>query len=124
MNNLTNKDAILNFLKNIANNNIDSDPVDTIIEFLHRDINIDIIPVLLEKISCKYNDFNDYFESRTKIDELIALKETDLEKYYSIIHYENILLNMLCNIVEMPYTIVLDPDDLSKSYYLVIKLKN
>ena len=54
---------------------------------------------------------------------LIDLKEEDPEKYYTVIHYANIMLNLLCSLLEMNQTIVLDAEDLRKSYFLVIKLK-
>ena len=96
---------------------------DSIVNFLHQDEITDVIDLVKEKITCKYPDFLDYFDTTENIMALIDLKEEDPEKYYTVIHYANIMLNLLCSLLEMSQTIVLDAEDLRKSYFLVIKLK-
>lgn len=120
---MTNTELIINFLKKTAKNDNDSNAMDAIIEFLQRDMLEDAIPIIIEKIKTDY-DFHSYFESCETINDLIALKTTEPEKYYSIIHFENILINILCALIEMPYIVVLEPEDLYKSYYLVINAKS
>ena len=125
MKKLTPTQSLLRFLESYGTVQDDksTEMFDSIVNFLHQDEITDVIDLVKEKITCKYPDFLDYFDTTENIIALIDLKEEDPEKYYTVIHYANIMLNLLCSLLEMSQTIVLDPEDLRKSYFLVIKLK-
>lgn len=125
MKKLTPTQSLLRFLESYGTVQEDksTEMFDSIVNFLHQDEITDVIDLVKEKITCKYPDFLDYFDTTENIMALIDLKEEDPEKYYTVIHYANIMLNLLCSLLEMSQTIVLDPEDLRKSYFLVIKLK-
>lgn len=125
MKKLTPTQSILRFLESYGTvqEDLSTEMFDSIVNFLHQDEITDVIDLVKEKITCKYPDFLDYFDTTENIMTLIDLKEEDPEKYYTVIHYANIMLNLLCSLLEMGQTIVLDPEDLRKSYFLVIKLK-
>lgn len=125
MKKLTPTQSLLRFLESYGTVQEDksTEMFDSIVSFLHQDEITDVIELVKEKITCKYPDFLDYFDTTENIMALIDLKEEDPEKYYTVIHYANIMLNLLCSLLEMSQTIVLDPEDLRKSYFLVIKLK-
>jgi hypothetical protein len=125
MKKLTPTQSLLRFLESYGTVQEDksTEMFDSIVNFLHQDEITEVIDLVKEKITCKYPDFLDYFDTTENIMALIDLKEEDPEKYYTVIHYANIMLNLLCSLLEMSQTIVLDPEDLRKSYFLVIKLK-
>jgi hypothetical protein len=125
MKKLTPTQSLLRFLESYGTVQEDksTEMFDSIVNFLHQDEITEVIDLVKEKITCKYPDFLDYFDTTENIMALIDLKEEDPEKYYTVIHYANIMLNLLCSFLEMSQTIVLDPEDLRKSYFLVIKLK-
>ena len=125
MKKLTPTESLLRFLESYGTVQEDksTEMFDSIVNFLHQDEITEVIELVKEKITCKYPDFLDYFDTTENIMALIDLKEEDPEKYYTVIHYANIMLNLLCSLLEMSQTIVLDPEDLRKSYFLVIKLK-
>jgi hypothetical protein len=125
MKKLTPTQSLLRFLESYGTVQEDksTEMFDSIVNFLHQDEIAEVIDLVKEKITCKYPDFLDYFDTTENIMALIDLKEEDPEKYYTVIHYANIMLNLLCSLLEMSQTIVLDPEDLRKSYFLVIKLK-
>lgn len=121
----TNTDIILNFLHDIAKTGKSSNnesPMDAIIEFINGDITEGIAEKVIKNISTNI-DFHSYFKSKESLDELIALKETDTETYYKVIHYENVILNIMVSVVNCPYIIVLNPEDLNKSFYLQLRFK-
>ena len=125
MKKLTPTQSLLRFLESYGTVQEDksTEMFDSIVNFLQQDEIVDVIDSVKEKITCKYPDFLDYFDTTENIMTLIDLKEEDPEKYYTVIHYANIMLNLLCSLLEMNQTIVLDAEDLRKSYFLVIKLK-
>ena len=125
MKKLTPTQSLLRFLESYgtAQEDKSTEMFDSIVNFLQQDEIADVIDSVKEKITCKYPDFLDYFDTTENIMTLIDLKEEDPEKYYTVIHYANIMLNLLCSLLEMNQTIVLDTEDLRKSYFLVIKLK-
>lgn len=125
MKKLTPTQSLLRFLESYgtAQEDKSTEMFDSIVNFLQQDEIVDVIDSVKEKITCKYPDFLDYFDTTENIMTLIDLKEEDPEKYYTVIHYANIMLNLLCSLLEMNQTIVLDTEDLRKSYFLVIKLK-
>lgn len=125
MKKLTPTQSLLRFLESYGTVQEDksAEMFDSIVNFLHQEEITDVIDLVKEKITCKYPDFLNYFDTTENIMELIDLKEEDPEKYYTVIHYANIMLNLLCSLLEMSQTIVLDSEDLRKSYFLVIKLK-
>ena len=116
---------ILRFLESYSTDLDDesTEMFESIINFLHQEEITECIDMIKEKITCKYPDFLDYFDTTENILSLIELKEEDSEKYYTVIHYANIMLNLLCSLLELSQTIVLNPENLRKSYFLVIKLK-
>ena len=125
MKKLTPTQSLLRFLESYGTVQEDksTEMFDSIVNFLQQDEIADVIDSVKEKITCKYPDFLDYFDTTENIMTLIDLKEEDPEKYYTVVHYANIMLNLLCSLLEMNQTIVLDTEDLRKSYFLVIKLK-
>lgn len=125
MKKLTPTQSLLRFLESYgtAQEDKSTEMFDSIVNFLQQDEIADVIDSVKEKITCKYPDFLNYFDTTENIMTLIDLKEEDPEKYYTVVHYANIMLNLLCSLLEMNQTIVLDTEDLRKSYFLVIKLK-
>lgn len=125
MKKLTPTQSLLRFLESYGTVQEDksTEMFDSIVNFLQQDEIVDFIDSVKEKITCKYPDFLNYFDTTENIMTLIDLKEEDPEKYYTVVHYANIMLNLLCSLLEMNQTIVLDTEDLRKSYFLVIKLK-
>lgn len=125
MKKLTPTQSLLRFLESYgtAHEDKSTEMFDSIVNFLQQDEIVDFINSVKEKITCKYPDFLNYFDTTENIMALIDLKEEDPEKYYTVVHYANIMLNLLCSLLEMNQTIVLDTEDLRKSYFLVIKLK-
>ena len=117
--------SLLRFLESFGTNPSDesAEMFESIVNFLQQDEIQEIIEMIKEKLTCKYPDFLNYFDSIENIMSLIDLKEEDSEKYYTVIQYTNIMLNLLCSMLGMDQTIVLDPENLRKSYFLVIKLK-
>lgn len=127
MTKLTPTESLLRFLESRGATGEDEESLelfDTLVAFVQQEELQDIKEALKEKITCKYPDFMDYFESTSKIQELMDMKEENPEKYYTIVHHANIILNLLCSLFENNQTIVLNPENLYKSYFLVIKLKN
>lgn len=120
----TNMELLLDFLLNAANGSISeqASTIDAILEFLETDGINEMIDVIVENFKCDV-DFHSYFKSIDTINKLLELKETDYTKYLEIIHLENILLNILLNMLNMAYTIVLNPKNLEESYFLAIKFK-
>ena len=55
---------------------------------------------------------------------LVCLKESEPERYYNVVHYENILINILASIMGLKYRIVLNPEDLLHPYYLTLSRKS
>ena len=125
MKKLTPTQSLLRFLESYgtAKEDTSTEMFESIVNFLQQDEIVDVIDSVKEKITCKYPDFLNYFDTTENIMTLIDLKEEDPEKYYTVVHYANIMLNLLCSLLEMNQTIVLDTEDLRKSYFLVIKLK-
>lgn len=125
MKKLTPTQSLLRFLESYgtAQEDKSTEMFESIVNFLQQDEIVDVIDSVKEKITCKYPDFLNYFDTTENIMTLIDLKEEDPEKYYTVVHYANIMLNLLCSLLEMNQTIVLDTEDLRKSYFLVIKLK-
>jgi len=125
MEKITLTQSLLRFLESFGTNPSDesAEMFESIVNFLQQDEIQEIIEMIKEKLTCKYPDFLNYFDSTENIMSLIDLKEEDSEKYYTVIQYTNIMLNLLCSMLGMDQTIVLDPENLRKSYFLVIKLK-
>ena len=122
--NNTDLKKVLNFLQDIAKSDDTNNPMHTIIEFINTDGPKELMDSLVDKLNAEEApDYYKYFLNEDGLAELKTLYEEDPDKYFCIIHYENILLNLICSILDMPYTIVLTPADLSKSYYLRIKLE-
>lgn len=116
-------EVLLDFLKKIASAEkvYETSPLNAIIAFLNEEYIIESIQQISSKLCCKYSDYTDYFWSFDDIAELVKLKDSDPEKYYTVIQYENILLNILGDLYEVKYNIVLNPEDIYKSYLLLLK---
>lgn len=116
-------EVLLDFLKKIASAEkvYETSPLNAIIAFLNEEYIIESIQQISSKLCCKYSDYTDYFWSFDDIAELVKLKDSDPEKYYTVIQYENILLNILRDLYEVKYNIVLNPEDIYKSYLLLLK---
>lgn len=119
----TESEVLLDFLKKIASAEkvYETSPLNAIIAFLNEEYIIESIQQISSKLCCKYSDYTDYFWSFDDIAELVKLKDSDPEKYYTVIQYENILLNILGGLYEVKYNIVLNPEDIYKSYLLLLK---
>lgn len=116
-------EVLLDFLKKIASAEkvYETSPLNAIIAFLNEEYIIESVQQISSKLCCKYSDYTDYFWSFDDIVELVKLKDSDPEKYYTVIQYENILLNILGGLYEVKYNIVLNPEDIYKSYLLLLK---
>lgn len=116
-------EVLLDFLKKIASAEkvYETSPLNAIIAFLNEEYIVESIQQISNKLCCKYSDYTDYFWSFDDIAELVKLKDSDPEKYYTVIQYENILLNILGGLYEVKYNIVLNPEDIYKSYLLLLK---
>lgn len=116
-------EVLLDFLKKIASAEkiYETSPLNAIIAFLNEEYIVESIQQISSKLCCKYSDYTDYFWSFDDIAELVKLKDSDPEKYYTVIQYENILLNILGGLYEVKYNIVLNPEDIYKSYLLLLK---
>lgn len=118
---MTNIEAITNFLKKQAGK-VDNEAFTAILDFVNQEENEDVIELIKEKINCSF-DFHYYFETIDRVDELKTIKETDPAKYYLAVYYESVLINIVCKAADMPFTVVLKPENLDESYYLGIKFK-
>ena len=94
MKKLTPTQSLLRFLESYgtAQEDKSTEMFDSIVNFLQQDEIVDVIDSVKEKITCKYPDFLDYFDTTENIMALIDLKEEDPEKYYTVFHYANIML--------------------------------
>lgn len=126
MKKLTPTQSILHFLETCGTTPVEKsmEMFNSLVEFLHQVEFSEIIELLKERIDSQYPDFLDYFDTTENILALIDLKTENPDKYYTVIQYTNIILNLLCTITDTGQVIVLNPEDLYKSYFLVVKLKN
>ncbi len=118
--------SILHFLETYGTTPVEKsmEMFNSLVEFLHQEEFSEIIELLKERIDSQYPDFLDYFDTTENILALIDLKTENPDKYYTVIQYTNIILNLLCTMTDTGQVIVLNPEDLYKSYFLVVKLKN
>lgn len=125
MKKLTPTQSILRFLETYGTTPIEKsmEMFNSLVEFLHQEEFSEIIELLKERIDSQYPDFLNYFDTTENILELIDLKTENPDKYYTVIQYTNIILNLLCTMTDSGQVIVLNPEDLYKSYFLVVKLK-
>lgn len=126
MKKLTPTQSILHFLETYGTTPVEKsmEMFNSLVEFLHQEEFSEIIELLKERIDSQYPDFLDYFDTTENILSLIDLKTENPDKYYTVIQYTNIILNLLCTMTDTGQVIVLNPEDLYKSYFLVVKLKN
>lgn len=126
MKKLTPTQSILHFLETYGTTPAEKsmEMFNSLVEFLHQEEFSEIIELLKERIDSQYPDFLDYFDTTENILALIDLKTENPDKYYTVIQYTNIILNLLCTMTDTGQVIVLNPEDLYKSYFLVVKLKN
>lgn len=126
MKKLISTQSILHFLETYGTTPAEKsmEMFNSLVEFLHQEEFSEIIELLKERIDSQYPDFLDYFDTTENILALIDLKTENPDKYYTVIQYTNIILNLLCTMIDTGQVIVLNPEDLYKSYFLVVKLKN
>lgn len=126
MKKLTPTQSILRFLETYGTTPVEKamELFDSLVKFLHQEEFSEIIELLKERIDSQYPDFLNYFDTIENILTLIDLKTENPDKYYTVIQYTNIILNLLCTITNTDQVLVLNPEDLYKSYFLVVKLKN
>lgn len=126
MKKLISTQSILHFLETYGTTPTEKsmEMFNSLVEFLHQEEFSEIIELLKERIDSQYPDFLDYFDTTENILALIDLKTENPDKYYTVIQYTNIILNLLCTMIDTGQVIVLNPEDLYKSYFLVVKLKN
>lgn len=126
MKKLTPTQSILHFLETYGTTPVEKsmEMFNSLVEFLHQEEFSEIIELLKERIDSQYPDFLDYFDTTENILALIDLKTENPDKYYTVIQYTDIILNLLCTMTDTGQVIVLNPEDLYKSYFLVVKLKN
>ena len=126
MKKLTPTQSILHFLETYGTTPVEKsmEMFNSLVEFLHQEEFSEIIELLKERIDSQYSDFLDYFDTTENILSLIDLKTENPDKYYTVIQYTNIILNLLCTMTDTGQVIVLNPEDLYKSYFLIVKLKN
>lgn len=117
-------DNILKFLRKKAMNDRPN-PLSSIVEFLNTDKVQLVFDEVLESIAAEdCPDYFTYFNSVDGINELEKLKNTDNELYYKVIIYGTALINTITRMLEMPFVIVITPEDLSKTYYIKLSAKN
>lgn len=133
MEELDHKKSLLTYLKNLSKTTTtktqketnDYDGIKAIIELLHMEGADDCILQVAEKltIDSEYDDFYEHFENLDSVLNLICLKESDPQRYYNVVHFENILINILVSILGLKYRVVLNPEDLLHPYYLTLTHK-
>lgn len=131
---LDHKKSLLTYLNNLSKTNTkktekevdDYDGIRAIIDFLHMEGMEDYILTISEKLTLEsgYTDFYEHFENLDSVLNLLCIKETEPERYYNVVHFENILINILSSILGLKYRIVLNPEDLLHPYYLTLTRKN
>ena len=115
---------ILKYLENLALQD-KPDPLETIVAFVTTDEFIEASGIVLDIMLTKDDmDFFTHFETIEKLRNLVKLKKMDLKKYYDIVYYENVLISMVSRILNLGYVITLNPDDLSKSYFIKLRFQN
>jgi len=101
-----------------------ADPMTSIVEFMNSDPMVQIQETILESMNIvEYPDFTEYFMSTDGIEQLYELRKTDEIKYYNVVNYQNIFMGIATKILDLPYVIVLTPDNLAKTYYIKVKYK-
>lgn len=114
---------ILKYLHNLAMND-KPNPLQSIVEFVMSEKAQQVFDKVLESIAADdCPDYYTYFTSDEGIDELVKLKDTDNEMYYKVIIYGTAMVNTLTRILDMPFVVVIPPDDLSNTYYIKLITK-
>ena len=99
-------------------------PLQSIVEFVMSEKAQQVFDKVLESIAADdCPDYYTYFTSDEGIDELVKLKDTDNEMYYKVIIYGTAMVNTLTRILDMPFVVVIPPDDLSNTYYIKLITK-
>ena len=114
---------ILKYLHDLAMHD-KPNPLQSIVDFVTSEKAQQVFDKVLESIAgdaCL--DFYTYFITDEGIDNLVKLLDTDNEMYYKVIIYGTALINTLTRILEMPFVVVMTPDDLSKTYYIKLTTK-
>lgn len=114
---------ILKYLHDLAMHD-KPNPLQSIVDFVTSDKAQQVFDKVLESIAADdCPDYYTYFITDEGIDNLVKLKDTDNEMYYKVIIYGTALINTLTRILEMPFVVVMTPDDLSKTYYIKLTTK-
>ena len=115
---------ILNFLRKLAMED-KPNPLLSIVDFVTSERAQQVFDKVLESIAADdCPDYYTYFITDEGIDELVKLKDTDNEMYYKVIVYGTARVNTLTRILDMPFVVVMTPDDLSNTYYIKLTTKN
>lgn len=115
---------ILKYLENLALQD-KPDPLETIVMFVTSDDFMEASGIVLDIMLTKDDtDFFTYFENIEKLRSLIKMRKQDIKKYYDIVYYENVLISMVSRILNLDYVITLNPDDLTKSYFIKLRYQN
>ena len=114
----------MNFLRKLAMED-KPNPLLSIVDFVTSERAQQVFDKVLESIAADdCPDYYTYFITDEGIDELVKLKDTDNEMYYKVIVYGTALVNTLTRILDMPFVVVMTPDDLSNTYYIKLTTKN
>jgi len=120
---MPNLKSILTFLHKIAAAK-KIDPLDAVVEYMNSELVLQLADTVTESMCTSVcPEFTEYFMDRSGIDRLKKMKESDESMYYSIINYQNVFMGLVNRILNMPYVIVLTPEDLCLSYYVKLKFK-
>lgn len=114
---------ILKYLHDLAMHD-KPNPLQSIVDFVTSEKVQQVFEKVLDSIAADdCPDYHTYFTSDEGIDNLLKLKDTDNEMYYKVIIYGTALINTLTRILEMPFVVVMTPEDLSKTYYIKLTTK-
>ena len=114
---------ILKYLHDLAMHD-KPNPLQSIVDFVTSEKAQQVFEKVLDSIAADgCPDYYTYFISDEGIDNLLKLKDTDNEMYYKAIIYGTALINTLTRILEMPFVVVMTPEDLSKTYYIKLTTK-
>lgn len=116
--------TILNFLHKRAMEE-KSNPLEAIVEFINTEPVQQIYETVIDSVNApECPEYYTYFETDEDIEKLAELKESDANTYYKVISYETVLVNLLAKIINLPFFIVMPPDNLEKTYFIKLSAKS
>ena len=100
-------------------------PLSAIVEFINTEPVQQIYETVVESVNApECPEYYTYFETDDDIEKLSTLKENDVNMYYKVISYETVLVNLLAKIINLPFFIVMPPDNLEKTYFIKLSTKS